>query len=356
MTGLQLALRMVGVAFASVVMLVLLAALNGGARTAEAAEQTMGLSDLLGDGGDVGSLLDPVIVPIDNVVAPIVDPVAQPLAPVVQPVVAPVADPIVDVVAPIVHTVVPPVTGPTADVVEPVVEPVAGPIVVVDPIVEPVVDVVEPVVDVVAPTPTPTVDPPATGPIGPQPAPTTPGAPAPPLGSPPAITPNTPLIPLTPDLPITPLDPAGDDAAAAAAVVDGADVIAVETIGVPTSAATTSAAATPAATSEAIGGVSAFPPLDPRVRMPLGTAPSPEERSAPTVRFPGDSSGKAALPSIVSGLLSAASSSAPSPGAPTTLLAVLTATVAAMFMLSRRVTAEVAWRSVLVVSSVERPG
>jgi hypothetical protein len=38
------------------------------------------------------------------------------------------------------------------------------------------------------------------------------------------------------------------------------------------------------------------------------------------------------------------------------MLAVLTATAAAMFMLSRRVTAEVSWRSALVLSSVERPG
>jgi hypothetical protein len=38
------------------------------------------------------------------------------------------------------------------------------------------------------------------------------------------------------------------------------------------------------------------------------------------------------------------------------LLAVLTATVAALFMMSRRVTAEVSWRSALVFSSIERPG
>jgi hypothetical protein len=60
--------------------------------------------------------------------------------------------------------------------------------------------------------------------------------------------------------------------------------------------------------------------------------------------------------SLVSGVLSGVPSPAPTPGAPSTLLAVMTATAAAMLLLSRRVTTEVSWRSALVVSSVERPG
>ncbi len=78
--------------------------------------------------------------------------------------------------------------------------------------------------------------------------------------------------------------------------------------------------------------------------------------SAPFGPFPAGSNAPGFLPSIVSGLLSGANSS-PSPGgAPVAMLAVLTATAAAMFMLSRRVTATVSWRSALVLSSVERPG
>ena len=108
-TGVRFVLRAAGVAFAGVLMFLLLSVLNG-AGTAEAATQPAGLGDLLGNGA-VGSLLTPILEPVDDVVAPILDPVTQPLTPVVAPVtdtVDPIAGsvvrPVADTIAPVVDT------------------------------------------------------------------------------------------------------------------------------------------------------------------------------------------------------------------------------------------------------------
>ena len=160
MTPGQLLLRVVGVAFASVMLFVLLAVLGQGGGTAEAADHPAGLGDLLGPGA-TGNVLAPIVAPVADVVTPILQPltpVATPaadtlapvLAPVLQtltPVVTPVVTPLADVVAPIADTVDPVVT-PITDAVAPVVEPLVP---LVDP-VAPVGDPVAPVGDPVAPS------------------------------------------------------------------------------------------------------------------------------------------------------------------------------------------------------------
>ena len=127
MTPAQLMLRVVGVAFASVVLFALLAVLGQGG-TAEAADHPAGLGDVLGPGA-TGNGLAPIVAPVADVVAPIV----QPLPPVVAPAVvthapvlqtlAPVVTPLTDLVAPIADTVVP-VVAPVTDTVAPIAETV----------------------------------------------------------------------------------------------------------------------------------------------------------------------------------------------------------------------------------------
>ena len=364
MTPAQLMLRVVGVAFASVVLFALLAVLGSDAGTAEAADHPPGL------GGDR---------PVGNVPAPAAELVRQnnqpptPGAPAPGPpsnvpglqnpipAAAQIAGPVVPPVADIVGHVVPPV----ADAITPIIEPVVPVTEVVEPGAEVVVPVVTPVDPIAAPA-VPVAAPagPIAAPAGPVAAPAS-GVAAPTGGVQPVVDPVVPptadtLRPPAGDPAVTDGDPATsgetttapdptEGPAAGSVVEEVAFEAAVAVPGATRSSVVTSASAVPAAHSDA-------------VRDTTGVGYSSESSdgrttSGPYGPFPAGSNAPGVLPSIVSGLLSGASSSSSrSGGAPVAMLAVLTATAAAMFMLSRRVTTEVAWRSALVLSSVERPG
>ena len=84
MTPAQLMLRVVGVAFASVVLFALLAVLGGASGTAEAADRPAGLGDLLGGDRPIGNVLAPIVAPVADVVTPILQP-PTPAAPTPGP-------------------------------------------------------------------------------------------------------------------------------------------------------------------------------------------------------------------------------------------------------------------------------
>jgi hypothetical protein len=373
MTPAQLLLRVVGVAFASVVLFALLAVLGQGG-TAEAADHPAGLGDVLGPGA-TGNGLAPIVAPVADVVAPIV----QPLPPVVAPAVvthapvlqtlAPVVTPLTDLVAPIADTVVP-VVAPVTDTVAPIAETVVPVVDAVVPGVDPVGVIVTPVVDPAGPGVAPVDDPvgpvvaPVVDPVVPVVAPVTDGIQ-------PDVDTVVPSATVGPDSEATTSaesTAAPDPAAEPNLAIDGEAV----TPGVDAGAIETSAAAVADGESAASRSLTsnAVAPADPsdvgRVTAVVGhstvssngrTTSGPGPRSGSPGSFPGGSNVPGVLPSIVTGLLSGGTSSSPTPGgAPTAMLAVLTATAAAMFMLSRRVTTDVSWRSALVLSSVERPG
>ncbi len=384
MTPAQLMLRVVGVAFASVVLFALLAVLGGASGTAEAADRPAGLGDLLGGDRPISNVLAPIVAPVADVVTPILQP-STPAAPTpgpprqraraAEPHPSPRTDhrtrrhtgrrhrsprrrhrghvvtPSTDTVGHVVH--------PVVDTVAPVVEPVVP----VTEIVAPVAEIVVPVVDPAFPAA------PSSHPAAPSSHPAAPSSHPSPTASSPGVNP---VVPPTGD---TPHPPASDPV-----VPDGEPAASDETTTVPDLTEEpvvapvvdevtiqTAVAAAPGVRSAGSSVVTSAVPaaLSDAVRHTTDVGASPETSngrttsgptSAPFGPFPAGSNAPGFLPSIVSGLLSGANSS-PSPGgAPVAMLAVLTATAAAMFMLSRRVTATVSWRSALVLSSVERPG
>ena len=186
-TPAQLVLRVVGVAFATVVLFVLLAVLGNGGGTAEAADLPAGLGTQVDGDGPSGAAPG-------RAVADAVTSGLQPPTPVVAPasdkdppVVAPASDKVPTVVVPVPHNL-PPVAAPANDVVRPItdtVHPVSDAVVpVADTVTLPVVDVagpvVAPVTDAVTPIPEPVVPPvppipesvgPVVAPVGPVVAP-----------------------------------------------------------------------------------------------------------------------------------------------------------------------------------------
>ena len=226
---------------------------------------------------------------------PVTDTVTLPVVDVAGPVVAPVTD----AVTPILEPVVPPVP-PIPESVGPVVAPVG-------PVVAPVPDGIQPNVDIVVPPATGSADPDSAAPAADE----TTAAPDP------AAEPT-----IAPDL------VAGADDDAVASVVD------VPTIETP-AAATTGVDSTPwvvtcardADRGAAVDGASA--------RSVSRTTSAPRPRSEPIGPFPGGSNAPGSCRASSAGCSQVvARLSSSSPGdAPVAMLAVLTATAAAMFML-----------------------
>ena len=275
-------------------------------------------------------MIAPVVPAIIAPVGPIVDEVADVIAPVIPAVVEPlkpVVDLVTDTIAPVIPVVIEPLK-PVVDLVTDTVAPVVS--IVRETPLAPVVDAVVPV----AGLPDHTVS----RPVGPAPAAPTAPSSSPQIGSPVAA-------PLEPGTPTGLGEPAPVD---------------------PTVAAQAPAQARRNSMSSAAGGA---PIASPSVASYLTTVlPAttlgatlpvmPTSRNGEPVPAPPAAGGSAdSVPPLNSGMSPFGAAAGPSPVPPGGVaLALAAASLVAALLLTRFTTAPARWRSVFVVSLIERPG